>query len=543
MPNTNKNTQSKKSVARKSQVKKAASKKPIVIKAVPDKNAKMIINKAVKKKVLKELPASGKPVDNVKIRMYCLGTGDCFVLKFCHKQSVEFTMLLDCGSCMGGPDEFKPYIEHLAAYVNKKVDLLVVTHEHNDHVNGFSKCEDIFKGFTIGQAWFAWTENPEDPTGAAADLQKKRSKMKLALHNAIHAMQDSTKHLNKMPNTDFSAITELNNQKVFLKGLDTLAEINLPGVAGAGNPLPGMTKIKGIIAGKKVKTKYLNPGESLSITKVKGVKFHILGPPKERDFIFKNGKEGVDVFKKKLSLNDSSLAANSFLKMDNISLSDLPFSTEFTVRDATTLSPDDQKLSNNYNHPGSSWRKIDNDWLNSAGSLALRLNSHINNTSLAMAIEFQDSKKVLLFPGDAEYGSWESWHEIEKWKPKKETEKHFVEDLLNRTVFYKVGHHLSYNGTALQKGIMMMERNDLVAMATLDRRRISKGWKSTMPNKFLMQELIKRTQGKFFLMDEFEITNAPSKVLDPTTLDTEYETELIAGSDRPFYIQYTCDIT
>ena len=50
-----------------------------------------IKKKAVKKKSVSKKAVSKKStaksatgnVDNVKIRMYCLGTGDCFILKFC----------------------------------------------------------------------------------------------------------------------------------------------------------------------------------------------------------------------------------------------------------------------------------------------------------------------------------------------------------------------------------------------------------------------------------------------------------------------------
>ena len=148
-----------------------------------------------------------------------------------------------------------------------------------------------------------------------------------------------------------------------------------------------------------------------------------------------------------------------------------------------------------------------------------------------------------MFPGDAEYGSWASWHEIEKWKPKKQGEKHFVEELLNRTVFYKVGHHLSYNGTALQKGIMMMESNELAAMATLDRQRISEGWKATMPNRFLLQELLKRCQGKVFIMDEFEVDNRPSGQLDPASLGVNhYRTGMSVDKKRILFKEYTVNL-
>ena len=89
-------------------------------------------------------------------------------------------MMVDCGSCSGGPKEFLPYVKDLAAFVKKEggLDLLIITHEHQDHVNGFQKCRAIFEDpdFKIAEAWFAWTEHPEDPNDRAADLQAKRKK-------------------------------------------------------------------------------------------------------------------------------------------------------------------------------------------------------------------------------------------------------------------------------------------------------------------------------------------------------------------------------
>jgi hypothetical protein len=533
-------------------IKKKASKKAAK-KAAPKKKAsakkKTAGKPAAKKSAKPEATAttttpSGKPINNVKIRMYCLGTGDCFVLKFCNDDNVEFTMMIDCGSCQGGPKQFRPYVEHLAKYIENKVDLLVITHEHNDHVNGFAKCPDVFEKFDIGEAWFAWTEDPKDPTGAAKELQEKRKKMKQAFSMALGKINANSNSLKKNLANDFYAKVAFNNTKNFLSGLDTLAEINLPAAGAPGNSLPGMTKIKGILKAKNIKPKYLNPGDSEQAAGADNIKFHVLGPPLEREYIFKDGKEGVDVFHKKLSLNESSLAATAFLNSDSTPISDLPFSSQY-LSDSVTAKDykPAKKVMQQYNDPAETWRKIDEDWLNSAGSLALRLNSHINNTSLALAVEFETSKtkKVLLLPGDAEYGSWESWHDIKKWKPKKAGDKHFVEDLLNRTVFYKVGHHLSYNGTALQKGIMMMENTELAAMATLDRNRISKGWKSTMPNKFLLKELIKRCKGKLFIMDEFEIDDGPSKTFDPALLGKDYETDFFPTGER-IYIQYTCKV-
>ena len=52
------------------------------------------------------------------------------------------------------------------------------------------------------------------------------------------------------------------------------------------------------------------------------------------------------------------------------------------------------------------WRRIDHDWLHSAEALALDINRGINNTSLVLAFELPEFKKVLLFVGDAQRGNW-----------------------------------------------------------------------------------------------------------------------------------------
>jgi hypothetical protein len=73
-----------------------------------------------------------------------------------------------------------------------------------------------------------------------------------------------------------------------------------------------------------------------------------------------------------------------------------------------------------------------------------------------------------------------------------------AKELLESTVFYKVGHHLSQNGTAKGKGIELMTSPELTAMATLDFKKILVKWLNTMPNDLLGAELIQKTKGKLF---------------------------------------------
>lgn len=502
-----------------------------------------------------------------------MGTGDCFLLKFSGSNNKKFLIMVDCGSCVGGRKEFLPYINDLAAYVKGEggIDLLIITHEHQDHVNGFQKCREIFEdpSFEIIEAWFAWTENPEDPDGRVEELQDKRKKMRMALAKTLKIMTDKQGEIIANFNGDYSKRKIGMSHEAFLNGLRSLAEINLDEkFSVTGESLAGMKAIKEILKEKKTKIRYLDPGQIKTLPEAKGLKFYILGPPCSRDAIFKEGKQGKDIYEKYLAIDQAVVSAEFFNAVPGESgrttdQKRLAFESRYVVDDdvsgsaegtamADMFETDDhgnlkrhdyhqcvQSIIQEYRNPKNTWRKIDHDWLGTAGSLALRLNSHINNTSLAVAIESEQTGKVLLLPGDAEYGSWESWHLIKKWNKKGKNDKHLTEDLLSRVVFYKVAHHLSYNGTALEKGINLMPENGMVSMVTLDRTRISSKWKTTMPNKALLRDLIRRCDGRVFIMNEEEIKNAPSEFLDKASFKKgEYHECLDEARKGTLYKQY-----
>src|SRR5687768_17753853 len=115
---------------------------------------------AKKKTAPKKKPAptsTGKAITHADVRMYRLGTGDCFAIKFFSGQTETFTMMIDCGAWSGDRAVFEKHVKDLKAYLNDKVDVLVVTHEHKDHVLGFERCADLFTtNFTVGKIWMAW---------------------------------------------------------------------------------------------------------------------------------------------------------------------------------------------------------------------------------------------------------------------------------------------------------------------------------------------------------------------------------------------------
>jgi hypothetical protein len=153
------------------------------------------------------------------------------------------------------------------------------------------------------------------------------------------------------------------------------------------------------------------------------------------------------------------------------------------------------------NYQAQDWRRIDNDWLQSAAQLALQLDNAVNNTCLVWAFELIESGEVLLSVGDAQVGNWQSWMYLEFTIGEgNDRRKVSTRELLSRTVFYKVGHHGSGNAT-LRTGLEAMTSEDLVAAIPADERfaRAVKGWE--MPAPKLWKALGEKTKGRILRAD------------------------------------------
>jgi hypothetical protein len=155
------------------------------------------------------------------------------------------------------------------------------------------------------------------------------------------------------------------------------------------------------------------------------------------------------------------------------------------------------------------WRRIDFDWLSASAEFALRADHLTNNTSLVLAFELPakdatSKRGVLLFAGDAQVGNWLSWDEITTWQPKDGAvaaqSKPNIDDLLDRTVFYKVGHHGSHNATLKAKGVERMPEQGLTAFVPVSETIAHefKGW-GRMPLEELLDALAARAVGRVVL--------------------------------------------
>jgi hypothetical protein len=156
-----------------------------------------------------------------------------------------------------------------------------------------------------------------------------------------------------------------------------------------------------------------------------------------------------------------------------------PFEKKFKI-------PDDENSDVKLLYNREEWRGIDERWLELSSELALKLDSHTNNTSLALAIELGKNGKVLLFPGDAQVGNWLSWENL-RWSVNGQTIT--IDDLLKRVVLYKVGHHGSHNATLKEKGLEKMTSDELAALMPVSEKfaRDEKKW--PIPHEPLLEEL------------------------------------------------------
>src|SRR6478735_221787 len=101
----------------------------------------------------------------LRIRMYRVGLGDCFLLTF-YTTPVQH-MLIDCGMFGGsGLDKEKKDKElhreiasNIATETGNTLDVVVITHEHMDHVSIFNSQKDIFEKMKFKQVWVGWVED------------------------------------------------------------------------------------------------------------------------------------------------------------------------------------------------------------------------------------------------------------------------------------------------------------------------------------------------------------------------------------------------
>src|SRR5690349_7089005 len=87
------------------------------------------------------------------VRMYNAGLGECFLLSFVGGDGRPRYAMIDCGiyrATPNGAERMRRIVKDVAETTGKRLDVLVVTHAHWDHVSGFDQAQQLFQEFSIG---------------------------------------------------------------------------------------------------------------------------------------------------------------------------------------------------------------------------------------------------------------------------------------------------------------------------------------------------------------------------------------------------------
>jgi beta-lactamase superfamily II metal-dependent hydrolase len=329
----------------------------------------------------------------IRIRMYNCGFGDCFLIFAPTRSGAEKTILIDCGSFKKQAKPIREIvgrvIEDLPVREGKpRVDLLIATHRHKDHIAGFA--DPRWSEVEVGEVWMPWTES-EEPE--AVSLRSAQTRLALALADLEGQ---------PTPGLDLSDVLQLN------------ASINVAAIETLHRGFAGHAKRR-YLPEKDANTR------AVTCAGVPEVTIHVLGPSRNPDTIF--------------DMNPP--AAESFLAL-------LGMSHSVDIREWEIPEPfgidwvDDEKTSSLKTEKPSldkeTRERLERIHDGLETKLAIALDNALNNTSLVLMLVI--GKAHLLFPGDAQWGTWRELMDNDA-----------ACELLRNTTFYKVGHHGSHNAT------------------------------------------------------------------------------------------------
>ena len=455
-------------------------------------------------------------VNSVIVRMYRKLLGDCFLI-IVEEGGKYSKTLVDCGILQGTPngaDRMKKIVDNVYQSFGTKLDLVVVTHEHWDHIAGFHHASGTFARRKFKKLWMAWTEDPKDTDGQL--LQARFSNA----HHKLAALATVTKRPLKMEGPTgglmgFAGPLSAAKQKDPRRRSEILYD-NLRKWARAGPT-------------------YLSPHMIDQLPG--GLKTYVLAPPRDQKLLFKALPSSREDAK------ETYLGASSTEEQRDEMQAQSPFSPSYRWKSYWDIKSKKGKASeaksyvhDRYFGPDNAEidRRIDDRYDMEFNRLAIKMDSNTNNSSLVLAIELPDAT-TMIFAADAQVGNWLSWGGVEFKEmvngKEKVTKGH---DLLARARLYKVGHHGSHNATLKKEGLELMVRDDLIALISTDAkfaRQQGKGW--LMPNPRVSKALDEHAPGRVIRGDQ--LTSAEEAELSKIVREGEGElyVDVLAYGDWP----------
>lgn len=406
------------------------------------------------------------------VRMYRQLLGDCFLI-MSGTDAERAHILVDCGVLQGTPGDalrMRTIVEDVYRTCKGKLDLVIVTHEHWDHISGFKHAHALFEEHGFTELWMAWTEDPEDRDGRA--LQDRFQ----AAHTKMAALAAAS-------------------------GLTRLGLFGFSGPLGAaGRTAPRTSReIYDRLRSWAKQVRYLAPG--MMVDAPGGLKAYVLGPPRDEKLLYK-------ALPSKGEAQETYLAADGNAEQQAEIQSQSPFpprhhwKSYWELEKSGASSGSEAWVRDHYfgasGSDDESLRRIDDGYAMELNRLAIRMDNKTNNSSLVIAFALPD-ETTMVFAADAQVGNWLSWGSVEFKEGTGAADAH---DLLARARLYKVGHHGSHNATLKKDGLERMLRPDLSAMIPTDAAfalKQGKGW--LMPNPRVDAALKEHTRGRILRGD------------------------------------------
>jgi hypothetical protein len=427
---------------------------------------------------------------SVTIRMYNVGFGDCFLLTFTYAKR-ERHVLIDYGSTAAPKEAHAKYMVEIAQDLKEKckgrLDILVETHRHRDHISGFTTEGEatgkIIASLRPNHVVQPWTEDPKAKPNAmtATTLTPKHGKpseKELTSHflGSLEDMHRVADHVDKTTRSEMMhAGPKTLNQLAFL---------------GQSN-LKNLSAVKNLIdMGKKGQTHYVNAGMTLHAL-LPGVKITVLGPPtlKQTETIrTERSKDPGEFWQFRSFWASQGLAANAIASLGKAA------PRRRAVRHLSDAHP-----------PNMRWfiEQSRKAYADQTLEIVRDLDSVMNNTSVILLFEIGNRK--LLFPGDAQIENWAYALKNKKWC-----------DLLKDVNLYKVGHHGSLNATPKSLWKLFRNKGGEHAHSRLETLCSTKSGKhgrsklgTEVPRSVLLREL--RKNSDFSSTEDYKVSEGLSR--------------------------------
>lgn len=347
--------------------------------------------------------------ERVTVRMYQVGFGDCFLVTVDYSAPLddgrdERHVLIDFGSTHSPWPKatLTDVAPRIAEHCGGKLDVIVVTHRHKDHLSGFAldDAAATIDGLAPSLVVRPWTEDPSLASDATAPTALDDGSRAL-VHNLRAAEEFAAETARRLDGGDQRTLT------------GQIAAFAADQVANA----EAIARLDGWAQSSAAS--YVFYGSDSRITEfVPHIKVRVLGPPTVEQWPEMLRQRAVD--------------EDEFWMLNAAKLRDQIVAPRGPQLDALRSHPIE---------PGPvSWLvdKLQRHNLHLLHRIVRSVDDALNNTSAILLFEIGD--KRLLFPGDAQIENW-------SFALTGANDSEDVRSVLSDIDFYKVGHHGSRNAT------------------------------------------------------------------------------------------------